>query len=521
MIYRELFPRIKSLGTAKMLIGFLRKNKHLIIALFLVLFFLTINIFTLKNYGETIDEAFSVMRGKRTIEYISKVFETGDFSFEIWNKQIESHPPFFATINHLFSIFGRKYLGLGYIDSCHLLIVITYSIGLFFLFLLARSMLGDKIGLYALVFTMLYPRLIAHSHYNQKDIPVMVLMIISLYFLYSSFKSKKRYLPILAGLFAGMSIASKITGVFIVPIIFSALIFYWIFKKRPPSKRILTKLAVFLLFAGISIFILWPYMWGDPLFLVKSLSHFSGEFTYTKTIYFGTTYLASEVPWHYVLFSVFVMTPIIVLVLSLVGFYKLLRRNLLEFFILFFWFFIPIVVFIGFVDLRYSMNRHLFFIVPSLTIAAGVGLDRFLSKIRENSKKTALIVLFIIIVFLLREVVIIHPFEQTHVNGLVRLLVPDNLEKEFLLAHWGSVYRKGNEWINENAEPGSRICFSGPQHVTWNLPKREDLTFGCDEKSDYFLMASCYGSEYDYPIVHKISIYGKTDIFYIKSNKDN
>lgn len=517
--------------------GFFRKNfkenKYLILALSLVVIFLAVNIITLDHYGETIDEVYSVMRGEGTSRYIFRFLKTGNLDFEIWNKQIQSHPPFFATVNYWFSILGEKNFGLDYLDSHHLLIVIIYSMGLIFVFLLAKSMFGEKIGFYSLIFMMFYPRLIAHSHYSQKDVPTMVFLLMGLFFLYLAFKKKSKYLSVLAGIFAGMSITSKLSGIFIVPIFFLSCIFYWIFqliffKKKKGKKRITFKedlkiLIIFLVFVVISVFLFWPYLWGDPLFIVKSLKHFSGEFAFTKTLYFGEIYSARNVPWHYIPFSLFIMTPVIVLILFLLGLYTLIKnkikeRKAFEFFLLFFWITIPLIIFLSVLKLRYDMDRHLFIIVPSLVIIAGVGLDYFFSKIKvyfpRYGKKIIFVIFFIIIAFFSKEIITIHPFEGSYVNEVVRLLIPKHLEREFFLAHRGSVYRQGVEWINKNAEPNSQICFAGG-HVVWHLPKRKDLISKCDDNNDYYLMVPYYSPSYDYPIVHKILIYDNSVLLYI------
>lgn len=508
------------------------KNKYFITVFLITAVFLLINTFNLSKYGETIDENFSVQRGKATVEYINQVIKTGNLDFKIWNKQIQSHPPFFATINYWFSNLLRNFLNFGYVESYHFLIVILFSIGLFFTFLLGKSMFNEKVGIFAVLFLALYPRLIAHSHYNPKDIPVMVFSLLAIFFLYQALQKQNKIFSILAGVFGAMAVTSKLTGLFIIPIFFSSYILNLTFLRKKWETNLKKDLLIFIIFLislTISVFLFWPYLWKDPLFLIKSLHHFSNIFTTSHALYFGKVYPAHNTPWHYIPFSLFLITPTIILVLFLIGVFSLFKKilikeKLFEFLLLAFWILIPLFA-MSAARMKYDGSRQLFIVIPALIITAAFGLTFLFKKIdifsaKYNKKIKILIILFIVF-FLFHEIIIIHPFEGAYVNEIIRLFIPEHIEKYFFLDIWTAVYKQAVEWLNVNAEPNSQICFFMVEHTAWHYQKRKDLTFKCDSNNDYIVTNTRFGIKYEekYPIVFRISIYKNSDLLYIYKKK--
>lgn len=494
-------------------------DRYLLAAIIGIAAFLAINMMTLGSYGETVDENFSFTRGRETLKYISQVIETGNFKFAEMNTQVLSHPTFFAIVNYKFAALMRDYLGLNHVDAFHVLTVIAYAICLFFVFLFARKMFGSRAGLYSFVFLMFFPILIAHSHYNPKDVPAMAFMALSLYYAYLFVKKERISYSVLAGIFAAMSIASKLDGLFIIPIFLLSYAAYFLLNRRKeaiPVKKHMKLSAVFLLSAGFMTYVFWPQLWSNPFFIFKSIGHFTSEYTTIYTLYFGKTYLAQNVPWHYVPFTLFLITPIITFVFFLIGLWVSIKslikdKDNFRYLLLISWFFVPFIArCIG--KLKYDEDRQLLSIIPALAILSGLGLDYFLSR---YFRRLSVVALAVIAAILFKEIAIIHPFEGGYANEAVRLFVPSHIERKFNLEYWGSAYGQGIGWLNANAEPDSQICIQNGDWLAWNYHKRGDLVFACDGREKYILTRPRYDSGDKYPVAFKISIYGDTDLLYI------
>ena len=138
----------------------------------------------------------------------------------------------------------------------------------YLLYLLAKRIFGEKVGLVAalfLAFTYLHAR---NSHYITTDVFMVFLVTLSFYFSYLVFEEGRRRDYILAGLFAGLAIAAKYNaGIIIIALLAAHLLT----DRRQRLNSLNLWLGLVAVLAGFYIGM--PMIFRElPVFLIPSLS---------------------------------------------------------------------------------------------------------------------------------------------------------------------------------------------------------------------------------------------------------
>lgn len=510
----------------------LKSKKTTLAVLLIPLLYLLVGLTNLDKYGMSWDETFSIKRGESTSLYLESYLKPSGRSFN-FDDPLFYHPTFFPTINFWFSKIAKTSLVINPIDSNHILILILFSVGLIFLYLFAKEMFNERVALYSMLFLIFFPRFIAHSIYNPKDIPVTIFSLIALFFLYLTFVKKNYKDAVLAGIFSGISLTTKFEGILIFPIFFVSYLFSLIFdlnvRKCLKLKRELIILITILITSFITVFISWPQLWEGPSLIYKSVKYFLSDFQKNKVLYFGKDYTPTNLPWHYVPVYLVIVTPLITLAFFFVGSFLSLKNlikkeKILQFSLVLSWLFVPLIAKAYPGIAKYDGIRHFFISVPALTILAGLGLGFSVKKVEfifpKFKRVISGLVLFLISAVLFSEIMKIHPYEGSYFNGGVRMFIPEHIENYFDIEYWGVTYREGVNWLNKNAEVDSIICVPIENGLIEFYNTRNDLRFECREDSTYLMfftrkpLLSDIGSTQNYQLVFKISRYN-SDLLYI------
>ena len=476
--------------------------------------FLIFNLADLPNYGITWDEPNDQEVGRVALNYIKG---DGQIKFENpWLPNLIYYGPFFATVRHLLSGFFENYLNFSYIDSLHVPIVLIVSLGLFFFYKLTALMFGGRIALIASLFLMLSPRFIAHAHYNPRDIPVAIGLIIIMYFLYRGFKFRSLKQIILAGVAFGITLGIRMDSLIILPIFLLAYCSYLLFSLKITERADRNKILIddvryifWLFLVSLSVlFIVWPSLWSNPSLIFGAIGQFLNHAWHGRVLYLGQIYVSTELPWHYSLVFLVFTNSIVILVLFIFGVWHIFKKikskdSILEYSLLAFWTGIPVII-ASFPNApRYDGMRHLLLVVPAIMIVASLGFNYLFDKFVKCFKpKTYSPILSIILIWLIIEFAIIYPFGDSYFNELVRLFGSPSLEKKLEIEYWGASYRQGMGWLNKNARPNSKICVPIVPELIDFYPKRNDLIFKCSPNSNYLMFITRYS--HLSPIVDKV-----------------
>jgi hypothetical protein len=470
------------------------------LAFFVVLsLFLFLNLLTMSDYGLTWDEPTQQLIGQAGLDRILGRNPGADFM----SQDLIYYGPFFEISNLLFGKELQK-LGVNPIEANHVLILLTAALGIYFFFCLAGLMFGERIALIASVALALWPRFLAHAHYNSKDIPMLAGVMAILFFLYSGFSRHKFTHIVWAGLAFGLTMATRLDALFVLPIFFLPYVFHQIWESklgqlqgwRMELKRDLFKLIVFLAIGAAVLFVAWPGLWGNPNLFFQAIRFFFHHHWPGRVLYFGEFYTASTLPWHYSLFYLTAVVPIAVLVLAMIGAWLLAFRRrrksdcILPASLVFTWLLLRLAVdcFPGVV--RYDGSRHFMFVFPALMLLAALGFDVFWQKLWGKTwqqRMAAIAVAAGLFISLAAEMIVVYPFGDSYFNEAVRARYPAHLEANFELDNWGSSLQPGIDWLNRNAKSNASFCAPIAGHLVRNFQLRPDLAPNCSSNPDYLI----------------------------------
>jgi 4-amino-4-deoxy-L-arabinose transferase-like glycosyltransferase len=465
--------------------------------------FLAVNVGNVSQYGLSFDEPAGMERGRQTIALVKSFFTSGISNARL-DDGVHNHPSFYATCNYMLSNLLVNLVGTDSIAAGHVLNVLTASIGLVILFYLGKWMFNPRVGLVAMLFMIFFPRFVAHSHYNAKDMPVMVFASLTLLLLYiAAKKGQTRYFA-LAGISFAVCVTSKLDGLFLVPIF---LIPWMLFASGPGfqnGRSRFNSIGVFSYAAVISIVLLWPALWIDPIHLLRSVSNFAGEFNRFSLRYLGTSYANNALPWHYMSMHLLATTPLISLVFLVLGAVCSIRHirhghARFEHSLLWCLLLIPLLARMKPGTLQYDGMRHVFLVVPAMALLAGIGVDQLHQFWQRHSANRAS--LFVSLAFggavfgwSSWQVIQSHPYQGSYLNEGVRMLIKGpELRKSFDFASWGTPLKAGVDWLNANASTGAVVSVPNHLPTLHHYPLRPDLRFQKAEGGNFSVVMGWRG----------------------------
>lgn len=465
------------------------KNNLKISLLGSIIFFL-ISLFTLKDYNPSWDEAVHFSRGQAYLNFFltgKKDYSniTGRRSFyqfdyhtgKYWFSQNPGHPPvsdILAAVSN--KIFYQKLGIVGDINSYHLFNILVSSFLVFVVVDFALITIGPFAALISFSVLATYPLFFAESHFNIKDPAETAFFAATIWAFYKWVSEKKNSWFLMTFLFFALAIGTKFNILFLPFIVVPYLILRGYSDLKISRKTLVCGSLGILIVLAIFV-VSWPYLWSD---WPKSLIN---VFSYYKQIGIGTRYQPES---FYVLgfntfplLWIFFTTPPISLALFLIGTLAIFGdRDKAKLFGLLWllWFLVPILrVSIPNTSI-YGGVRQIMEFLPAFALIAGLGGSYLFSFVQRSWIKLCLT--FLIFAFLLYPILKYHPNENVYFNFLIGGLKGAQMRN---FPSWGNsfgnAYLQGIKWLNENAEPDSKITLI--QGVSVNTPQilyRPDLS---------------------------------------------
>ena len=291
------------------------------------------------------------------------------------------------------------------------------------------------------IFFLTYPYIFGHSLFNVKDIPFMSVWLVCTYFLINIFhdylKNSKFSLKkiIVFAFLTSYLMSIRITGVliFIEYIIF--LILFLNLSKQSALKFLKKNLKSFFIFSFIfliSIYLLHPSFWSDPLKFLDSINFMSQHIQTVCTITLGECMKAQDLPSSYLFIWFFFKLPIIILIgLLLFPFVekKIFIKNINNLIVgtLSLSIFSIIFILLLFEVNLYDELRQVLFLIPLIFIVSLIAIFFF-------KKKVGIICLGLFIIFFSFQNIKIYPYNYILFNNFN---IFTNINKNFELDYWG------------------------------------------------------------------------------------
>ena len=421
-------------------------------------------------------------------------------------------------------------------DVWHFSYFFVFQLGGLCLYSLSRRWFGPWTAWGILLLYTSQPLLWGHSFINPKDVPFMAFFLFTIWsgfrladslgarnidvslqlpaikaFSFPRYRVKESipYLPsphlILAGAVLGMTMSIRLLG----PLPGLIVILYFAFTL---GQKWLSVTTAYLIWATVVMFITWPYLWPNPLDHWMDSLVLMVKFPWPGRILFNAQFYDPDgLPRSYLptLLNIqltesllfFTYFGIAILILLLIR--KRIKLDL--FLVLSVGGLVPLASLIVFRATMYDNFRQILFLLPSLTLLAGLALDVIFSALRPAALR---IVLLLALAFPgVYAIIQLHPYQYVYYNSLVG--GTGGAFRRFELDYWGIAYREAALWLNKHTYTNVKI---GADEADFLLPLylRRDLVPKHkpqpDEQYDYFVITSRYN--------HDLTLYPDADVVY-------
>ncbi len=412
----------------------------------------------------------------------------------------------------------HKVIPLELFETRRLLGAIVGVIGLAITWRLARRIGGPLAGLAALLLLALCPTFYGHMFMNPKDAPfavAMMVLIMGLVRLIEEYPAPSPRTILIVGFGAGLSIGCRVLGGLALIYAVIGFIPLWIaeFRKQGPREAIhrFAHVAYVLLpglaFGYLVMGLIWPWSIMEPGHPLEAVTYFSHFFEKPwKEMFDGNLVSVPDMPWSYLptLFALQLPEVLLALLAAAViaTFMSLSRTDVAAkrksiMLMLTLAATLPLVIAMVKRPALYNGIRHFIFVIPPMTVLAGVAFARGMDWLGENRRAwqpAALAVFAFGLLLPLSEMIRLHPYQYTHFNhiaGTVR--TADNF---FMLDYWGLALKQASDGLREQLAERQEVP---PQHRKWKVavcgPQRPaqvalgpDFTIGWDSNAADFAM---------------------------------
>jgi Dolichyl-phosphate-mannose-protein mannosyltransferase len=412
----------------------------------------------------------------------------------------------------------HKIIPLELFETRRLLGAVIGVTGLAVTWRLGRRVGGPLAGLATLLLLALCPTFYGHMFMNPKDAPfavAMVVLIMGLVRLAEEYPSPSPRTILIVGLGAGLSIGCRILGglalVYAVAG-FVPLLLEEIHIQGPREAGHRFAHVVYVLLPGLVLGylimgLIWPWSIMEPGHPFEALTYFSHFFEKPwKEMFDGALVSVPDMPWSYLptLFALQLPEVLLgLLIAGIVGTFRSLsrtdvparRKTILLMLTLAAT--LPLVIAMVKRPALYNGIRHFIFVIPPMTVLAGLAFARAMNWLGENRRSwqpAALAVFAFGLLLPLGEMIRLHPYQYTHFNhiaGTVR--TADNY---FMLDYWGLALKQASDELREQlterqeVPPHNRkwkVAVCGPQRPA-QVALGPDFTIGWDSQSADFAM---------------------------------
>jgi hypothetical protein len=412
----------------------------------------------------------------------------------------------------------HKIIPLELFETRRLLGAVVGLIGLAVTWRLGRRVGGPFAGLATLLLLVLCPTFYGHMFMNPKDAPFavsMAILMLGLVRLAEEYPSPSPRTILIVGLGAGLAIGSRVLGglALIYAVVgFLPLLLAEIHTRsaRDAAHRFAHVLYVLLpgLILGYLVMgLIWPWSIMEPGNPLQALTYFSHFFEKPwKEMFDGALVSVPDMPWSYLPTLFALQLPEVLLGLAIAGvvgtFMSLSRtdvpaRRKTILLMLTLAATLPLVVAMVKRPALYNGIRHFIFVIPPMTVLAGVAFAWLMNWLKENRRswQPAVLAVFAFGLMLpLGEMIRLHPYQYTHFNhiaGTVR-----GADDLFMLDYWGLALKQASDGLREElverqeVPPRGRkwkVAVCGPQRPA-QVALGPDFTIGWDSHAADFAM---------------------------------
>jgi len=443
-----------------------------------------------QDYGISIDEPTHRGIGQHSLQYLFLLFErlgSPGFDFVSYSqahfanfRDRDYGVAFFLPAEFLVQVLGIRDEAQIYYFR-HFLIFNLFFGALLAIFALVKVRYQSTgMGLLAVLFLVLSPRIASEAFYNDKDIVFMSLGAIATFTLIRFIRAPGVKTAIWHELASAVAIDIRIMGILFVAAALCVMVVRMLKKEVPVSTTVFSLVFYAALTASLVV-LFWPWLWTNPWqHFLEALANMSAFRHAPNMNFLGKTVNASALPWYFIPVWIGVTTPILYLGLFLVGMagiiYHLVRArarlysNLddLQDAIALGLILLPIAAVIVLNSTLYNGWRHVYFVYPSLILVAIHGIYLLGLATQPYRQLHRFLIAGVSIALLFTSVWMVrwHPYQFLYFNALA-----GNWNQNFEADYWGMAYRAPLEKIASQGTEETYSIFSHTENWNgWQLP---------------------------------------------------
>ena len=519
---RRALARFRPAGLAS-----LRRIPFPALALAVGLLFAAVGVAVLDDYGVGTDEP-----EQRRIALANADYITGDRD-ALTVRVNPPHDRYYGMAFELPLLMVERALGLDDSRSIylsrHLLTHLFFIAGGFCCGLLAWRMFNNRwLALLAMLLFLLHPRLYAHSFFNSKDIPFLVMFVIALYLTHRAFRRDTLGAFVLLGLVVGLAANMRPFALLLIP---AVLAMRWLDWRQSPGGRrrhILLAAGIFAAAALLAIYAGHPYYWENPLRFIHGIQTLSQHPNLTYNMFQGQIMRPDAVPPEYIPVWFGITAPPLALLTGILGAAavcwralrqprRALRRGELRFCLLLLGCFVlPVALAIALQSNIFNGWRHMYFLWAPFCLLAVAGGRYIYAYIRGHLWRAAMYAAAMAMIgSAAYAIVSLHPHQQVYFNPLVDRETPERLWGQYDMNYWHVSHRKGLEYLLQHY-PEMPLRIAKSSHKSRQLLSREErqrMFFVSADRADFHLADNLEIYARGVPpgaVLHTIKVYNNT-----------
>jgi hypothetical protein len=465
-------------------------TKHRIVVISFIIFLLafSLRIWNLNKAGQMWDEKSLLV--DYAWDYV-KDARNLNFGGDSWWKNQPDHPPLVRYLRGIASIpdikaWDNKGSPIYNYDLTYdrMLSVFLTSFAAVLVFLIGARYVSLYSGFAAgMIFSML-PIPLGHSQIALLEPLDLFFPTASMFafFLFLEKPNKKRM--VFSGIALGFALLARETHLMLLPMMLIIIFIKNHCLKIKNIKSVFYKTLGIFGIAFLTFFCLWPM----PFF------HLAWEFNYFMNlrvqgtgpipeVFFGRLIL-TPIPYFFV--YTIITTPLVILLLSLLGLKKINKSRNWVWYSLVLWFCFPFIL--SFYPKKEHGIRYIIQICTPLALIAAMGFELMVSKFfkKFNYKLLMLIPLFLYQFIILSRIT---PYYIDYFNILVGGAKNVYEKRLFQLGWWGEGIKEAFTYLDKNTPKNTTVGIAtSPSHALPPLPKQKVVKYKTGEKYDYVVV---------------------------------
>lgn len=476
--------------------------------LILLIINIAIGLFTFRDYGLSWDEPlFYDYASALRYAYSPREWFSGNFELEkAFGTSATDHanrgPAYIVLAQPVESLFEN--LGLDNASAWHLLNFLTFQLGVYLLYRLAKRWMSPYSATMAAVLFSWQPLLWGHAFINPKDPPFLVFFIGAMCFGFEMVDSISQNIKtnivkiFIAAFFLGIATSIRVLGP-LAGVLVGAYALSHLKEIKIPAL-----IKYFAIYTGITILVAlltWPYLWTNPLQkFVEAFGFMSANPTQLNVLFNGEIYRAYELPRRYLptLFGYTLTEPIWILFIIglLIAFWKSNNRQRIMLALVLFWFLIPAAYVILRKPPMYDGFRHFLFMIPPIFIFAGFAFEKLFEVVKTRWVSVTLTI--ILLAPGMYSSMQLHPYEYAYYNSFAG--GTGGAFRTYETEYWLTCYREAILEFNDKAPENVQLFvkrepYIAAYYASSNITIRDYRTEFNELTSGDFILATTRSNE--------------------------